>query len=84
MRKKPTIIDLFAGAGGMTSGFVDAGFKPVLAVEREPDFAATYAENFGKHIIADDIVEFCKTAEISKVQVVVGAPPLNLEISNIL
>ncbi|WP_404309708.1 DNA cytosine methyltransferase [Neorhodopirellula lusitana] len=75
MPKKPTVIDLFAGAGGMTRGFVDAGFKPVLAVEKEPDFAATYAENFGKHIVADDIVEFCKTAEIPKVDVVIGGPP---------
>lgn len=41
MPKKPTVIDLFAGAGGMTRGFVDAGFKPVLAVEKEPDFAET-------------------------------------------
>lgn len=48
------MIDLFAGAGGMTQGFVRAGFVPVLAVEKEPDFAATYAENFGKHIVADD------------------------------
>lgn len=60
MTKPYKIIDLFAGAGGMTQGFVDAGFVPILAVEKEVDFAATYAENFGSHIIADDIVKVCK------------------------
>lgn len=60
MPKKLTTIDLFAGAGGMTQGFVKAGFRPILAVEKEPDFAKTYAENFGKHLVAKDIVEFVK------------------------
>ena len=42
MTKPYKLIDLFAGAGGMTLGFQRAGFVPVLAVEKEPDFAATY------------------------------------------
>ncbi|MFV0534318.1 MAG: DNA cytosine methyltransferase, partial [Cumulibacter sp.] len=37
------MIDLFAGCGGMTVGFTDEGFAPVLAVERDKHAAATYA-----------------------------------------
>jgi DNA (cytosine-5)-methyltransferase 1 len=55
MTKPYKVIDLFAGAGGMTQGFVDAGFVPVFAVEKEPDFAATYAENFGKQVWASKL-----------------------------
>ena len=40
--KSYKVIDLFSGAGGMTLGFQMAGFTPVLAVEREPDFAAIH------------------------------------------
>jgi C-5 cytosine-specific DNA methylase len=45
-----TLIDLFSGAGGFTHGFKEAGFKPILAVEKEQDFADTYEENFGAHV----------------------------------
>lgn len=31
----PTALDLFAGCGGMTAGFVAEGFDPRLAVEWE-------------------------------------------------
>ena len=44
------LIDLFAGCGGMTRGFVDTGrFEPVFAVEMDADAAATYAANFPEH-----------------------------------
>lgn len=43
---KPLIaIDLFAGAGGLSTGLHDAGWKVPLAVEIEKDFAATYRVN---------------------------------------
>ena len=45
---KHTLMDLFAGCGGMTRGFVDTGrFEPVFAVEMDEHAAATYAANFG-------------------------------------
>ena len=70
------VIDLFAGAGGLTLGFSKAGFTPVLAVEKEADFAATYRENFGDHVIAEDIATIVDQGGIStKADVVIGGPP---------
>ena len=46
-----TLVDLFAGCGGMTRGFEDSGaFRSVFAVEFDRDAAATYAANFGDHV----------------------------------
>lgn len=70
------IIDLFAGAGGLTLGFQQAGFEPILAVESERDFSATYAENFGNHVIVANIVDIVDAGGIpAKADVVVGGPP---------
>jgi DNA (cytosine-5)-methyltransferase 1 len=72
-----TVIDLFAGCGGMTQGFVDAGFTPVLAVEMNPHAAATYAVNFDPdltHTLCADIAEV-RTADIPRADVVIGGPP---------
>jgi hypothetical protein len=68
------LMDLFAGCGGMTRGFVDSGrFKPIFAVEFEPDAAATYAANFG-----DDHVHALPIEEVEHfpaVDVLIGGPP---------
>jgi DNA (cytosine-5)-methyltransferase 1 len=68
-----TLIDLFAGCGGMTRGFVDsARFRPIFAVEHDTDAAATYVANFGIHMhraAIEDVTVF-PTADI-----VIGGPP---------
>lgn len=69
------MIDLFAGCGGMTQGFVDEGFDPLLAVEWDRAAAATYAANFGEdHVIAGDIAAV-ETRDIPKARVIIGGPP---------
>jgi DNA (cytosine-5)-methyltransferase 1 len=76
MAKRISMIDLFAGCGGMTSGFVAArGYKPVMAVEWDLHAAATYAANFGEpHMRWGDIAEI-KNHEIPQADVIIGGPP---------
>lgn len=46
--QRPIGIDLFAGAGGMSLGFEQAGFDVVAAVEIDPIHAAIHKFNFPK------------------------------------
>jgi len=53
-----TLIDLFAGAGGLSCGLNLAGFKPILANEIDPVYANTYKKNHpDTEVIVDDIKE---------------------------
>lgn len=70
-----TVIDLFAGCGGMTQGFVQEGFRPIRAVEHDLHAAATYAANFGEdHMYWGDIADF-GDEDIPTADVVIGGPP---------
>jgi len=66
-------MDLFAGCGGMTRGFVDSGaYEPVFAVEWDADAAETYALNFGEHIFIGAVQD---VDEFPEADVVIGGPP---------
>jgi DNA (cytosine-5)-methyltransferase 1 len=68
-----TLIDLFAGCGGMTLGFRETGrFRPVLAVECEQSAAETYRLNFGEHVAEAPIED---VARFPRVDLVIGGPP---------
>lgn len=70
------MIDLFAGCGGITAGFIATGhYTPVAAVENDLAAAATYAVNFGEdHIHWGDIEDWV-SGELPAADVVVGGPP---------
>ena len=56
VRPKPSAVDLFAGAGGLSLGFQMAGFQIVQAVERDERAAATYRANHkGVDVIECDV-----------------------------
>ena len=44
------LVDLFCGAGGLSLGFRDAGFEPVLAADWDEHACRTYEANLGSHI----------------------------------
>lgn len=66
-------IDLFSGAGGISSGFqLVPRLKPILAIEHDRAAAETYAANFGPHVITTPIEG---VARFPRADVVVGGPP---------
>lgn len=76
-----TAIDLFCGAGGLTVGLKNAGFKVVAAVEVDPELARTYKINHPEvHVIVKDIrevtgKEILKLTGLKKIDLVAGCPP---------
>lgn len=72
MNEKPNVVDLFCGAGGMTLGFVRAGFNVTVACDNWSCAVDTYRRNLGEHVqcvsIADDL-------ELPRTSVVIGGPP---------
>src|SRR6266550_9084960 len=67
-------MDLFAGCGGMTRGFVDTcRFEPIFAVEVDPHAAATYAANFGADHVVACLMQ--NVTRFPKADVVIGGPP---------
>lgn len=82
---KPTtsgfsVVDLFAGAGGLSEGFRQAGFEVIGGSDNDPDAAATYALNFPEATsitgdirtpkVKEQILEVARNASV-----LVGGPP---------
>jgi len=84
MRKKFTCVDLFSGAGGLSRGFLDAGYDVVLGVDFDDAALKTFKANHGSaeamkldlfdHSNIDKIIKFLDEKNI-KLDVLVGGPP---------
>jgi DNA (cytosine-5)-methyltransferase 1 len=55
LSSKPTVVDLYAGAGLFSYAFSRSGFGLVRAIEIDPVAAATYSANLGSHVEVADI-----------------------------
>ncbi|MEL4896442.1 DNA cytosine methyltransferase [Crocosphaera sp. Alani8] len=82
-QKRPIAVDLFAGVGGMTLGFEQAGFDVLASVEFDPIHCATHRYNFPfwttvcasvTTITGDNIRELSKIKN-KPIDVVFGGPP---------
>ena len=70
------VIDLFAGVGGLSTGFRKAGFNIVLANEIDKEISESYKKNHPEtRMINDDIKNILSKIEKNKIDVIVGGPP---------
>lgn len=75
-----SIIDLFAGAGGLSEGFRQAGAQIIAGSDVDPDACATYRKNFPEAVCINGDVRQADLREqildVGKsVDVLVGGPP---------
>lgn len=81
--KKYTLIDLFAGCGGLSLGLEQAGFTPIFVNEIVPEYCETYKRNHNlddsQYYVGDikdlnnDIDKYIK--RFGEVDLVCGGPP---------
>lgn len=72
------VIDLFAGCGGFSTGFMQAGFQVTHAVEFDKQIATTYAKNHPyTSLIVDDIknVDDSDVFQKGMADIIIGGPP---------
>ena len=87
-----TMIDLFAGAGGLSEGFVQAGFEPIAHIEMDRDACDTLRTRCCYHYLRNknklDIYYSYLKGEISRDELYKSVPPrvidavINVEISD--
>lgn len=81
MVSKPTVIDLFCGCGGMSLGFIEAGYKVVLGIDYWQDALETFANNHsGSKVLQADLFtisakDIASKTNITEVDVIIGGPP---------
>lgn len=72
-------IDLFCGAGGLSVGLEQEGFRPIIAVDKDLSALSTYRFNRPwlkeESLIHDDIRELVGKDIFPHVSVIVGGPP---------
>ena len=79
------VVDLFCGAGGLSKGFLDAGYDVVLGIDYDDAALETFQKNHGSttamkldlynHENIEKIVAFLKERNIENLDVLVGGPP---------
>lgn len=79
---KPTVLDMFCGCGGLSLGFIQAGYDVILGIDKEQIALETYTKTHsGAKGVNIDLFDDNFTYEIEKqignvkVDVIIGGPP---------
>jgi DNA (cytosine-5)-methyltransferase 1 len=83
MTNKPTVVDLFCGAGGLSHGFHQAGYEVRFGTDIDPTFGKTFmASHPDAKFVAKPIQELsvdevlsASRLQVGEIDVLVGGPP---------
>ena len=71
-----SVNDFFSGCGGLSQGFMEAGFKIQVAVDKEEAFLKTFSHNFkGSQTKNLDLGDSNILKDIPKSDVIIAGPP---------
>lgn len=81
-KRKPTVIDMFCGCGGLSRGFMDAGYEVLLGIDNNKDALVSFKENHGSAVAMNGdlfqgstILEMASLTENKQVDLIIGGPP---------
>ncbi|MDR0249015.1 MAG: DNA cytosine methyltransferase [Oscillospiraceae bacterium] len=78
MAEMKKVVDLFAGCGGLSRGFQDAGFDVIGAFEYWETAAACYGANFKHPVFREDLSDVQAAVENIRAlspEIIIGGPP---------
>jgi DNA (cytosine-5)-methyltransferase 1 len=81
INKKEKVLDLFCGCGGLSYGFIEAGYEVVLGIDHWKDAISTFEHNHkgSKGLVADLFNEtpeqISKKTGVKKIDLIIGGPP---------
>ena len=78
--RQPVVVDIFCGCGGLSEGFKQAGFLPVLGIDIDEHAVATYGRHNGGNGLVADITkvsgkDIIRLSGRKAIDVMAGGPP---------
>lgn len=80
--KKPTVIDMFCGCGGLSRGFMDAGYEVLLGIDNNDDALKSFRANHngaigmnGDLFQDSTILQVASAINNRQVDLIIGGPP---------
>jgi DNA (cytosine-5)-methyltransferase 1 len=81
IKPKNRVIDLFSGCGGLSYGFIEAGYDVVLGIDHWKDAITTFENSHknSKGLVADLFIEtpkqISKKTGVTNIDLIIGGPP---------
>lgn len=80
--RKPTVIDMFCGCGGLSRGFLDAGYEVLLGIDNNDDALKSFRANHngaiglnGDLFQDSTILEMASATNNKQIDLIIGGPP---------